>query len=135
MDLIKGKYIVLYDGDCGFCNFWVRWILERDEDDHFMFAALQSQFGQNFLKKNNLSQEKFDTLYLITPSGSYFERSSAVMQIGRTLGGIYTSFQLGILLPKAFRDFLYNKIAKNRQKLASARCLLPTAEERRKFIV
>ena len=32
--LIKSKmkniYILLYDGDCGFCNHWVRWVLDNN---------------------------------------------------------------------------------------------------------
>jgi predicted DCC family thiol-disulfide oxidoreductase YuxK len=48
---IQNKHIVLYDGDCPMCNYWVNFILKRDDKNKFMFAALQSDFGQDFLKK------------------------------------------------------------------------------------
>ena len=36
----KNKYIVFFDGECGVCNFWVQWILERDTKDQFMFSEM-----------------------------------------------------------------------------------------------
>ena len=47
------KYFVLYDGECGFCNFWVHWILKKDTKNNFLFASLQSDFGQQFLNERN----------------------------------------------------------------------------------
>jgi hypothetical protein len=31
----KRKILYFYDGDCGFCNFWVQWILKNDKKDNF----------------------------------------------------------------------------------------------------
>ena len=30
----SNKYYVFYDGECGFCNFWVHWILKKDVKDN-----------------------------------------------------------------------------------------------------
>ena len=64
---LKDKFIVFYDGECGFCNHWVQWILEKDTKDKFLFSSLQSEFGQKFLNDRNLPNEIFDTLYLWKP--------------------------------------------------------------------
>ncbi len=36
---LKDKFIVFYDGECGFCNHWVQWILERDKRISFRFFS------------------------------------------------------------------------------------------------
>lgn len=128
------KYYIFYDGDCGFCNHWVQWILKHDKKDDFIFAALQSEFAQNFLKERNLPTVEFNTIYLWKPEEYYFQKSKAILKIASILGGKYKIISLLSYLPTFITDFGYNIIAKNRMKLASQKCYLPTSKERKKFI-
>jgi predicted DCC family thiol-disulfide oxidoreductase YuxK len=41
---------------------------------------------------------------------------------------------LGRVVPRPVRDTVYNAIARRRLSLAAPRCLLPTAEERARFL-
>ena len=36
---IGDRLLVVYDGHCGLCNGWVRWLLRRDRRDRLRFAA------------------------------------------------------------------------------------------------
>lgn len=126
--------IVLYDGDCGFCNFWVQWILNRDLHDRFRFASLQSQYGQDFLRNHGLKTEDFDTLYFIS-DGHFYKKMYAVIRIGQIMGGAYAGLTALRVLPKILLNKIYDKVAENRKKIAGESCLLPTPEQRRKFIV
>lgn len=128
------KYYIFYDGDCGFCNHWVRWILNNDRKDLFRFAALQSEFGQVFLAERGLENKHFNTLYIWKPGEFYLKKSQAVARIARLLGGKYAMMARLNVLPRALADKLYDQIAKRRLKLAAPNCLLPTPEERKKFI-
>ena len=38
--------LMLYDGLCGFCNWSVRWVIERDRHDRVRFAPLQSGIAE-----------------------------------------------------------------------------------------
>ncbi|MCY0977676.1 DCC1-like thiol-disulfide oxidoreductase family protein [Chryseobacterium wangxinyae] len=135
MDInFKNKNVVFFDGDCGFCNFWVQWILERDRKDRFLFASLQSEFGQKFLSDHNLETKQFNTLYLLKPDGKYLSKSGAVLKIARLLGGIYAPLNIGIILPKPLRDHIYDLVSRNRMKLAAQKCFLPDPHQRKKFI-
>lgn len=129
-----GKHIVFFDGDCGVCNFWVQWILKRDHNNRFLFASLQSDFGQTFLSERKLNTEVFNTLYLWKPNHYYLEKSKAVLQIANILGGIYKLSVIGKIIPRFFSDTIYDLISKNRMKLANQKCYLPTPDERKKFI-
>ncbi|MDQ1097397.1 MULTISPECIES: thiol-disulfide oxidoreductase DCC family protein [Chryseobacterium] len=127
-------YIVFFDGECGVCNFWVQWILERDTKDQFMFASLQSDFGQKFLSERGLDTQVFNTMYLWKPNSYYLIKSSAVLEIARLLGGIYQLSAIGKIIPQFLRDKLYDVVSKNRMKLANQKCYLPTPHQRKKFI-
>lgn len=130
----QDKHIVFFDGDCGVCNFWVQWILERDKKNRFMFASLQSDFGQKFLSERGLNTKVFNTMYLWKPNRYYLEKSRAVLKIADLLGGIYKLSAIGKIIPKFLSDKVYDKVSENRMKLANQKCYLPTPEERKKFI-
>lgn len=130
----KDKHIIFYDGDCGFCNFWVQWILKRDYKDQFVFSALQSELGQQFLSERHLATKDFDSIYLWRPESYYLKKSDAAIKIGQLLAGIYSISIIGKILPLSIRDNIYDMIAKRRKSLMAGQCLLPTAKERKKFI-
>ena len=132
--IVSSKYHILYDGECGFCNFWVEWILKNDNKDQFLFASLQSNFGQEFLIERGLPKDQFNTLYLWKPDSFYLTKSDAVFKIADIIGGKYKLLSYLSALPKIFRNPFYDLISKNRQKLASQKCYMPTPEERKKFL-
>lgn len=42
--IAQGKKIILFDGVCNLCNTWVQRIIEKDANDIFRFASLQSGY-------------------------------------------------------------------------------------------
>lgn len=128
------KYYVFYDGDCGFCNQWLQWILKNDLKDQFLFSSLQSDFGQKFLKERGLENKEFSTLYLWKPNLFYLKKSQAALKITRILGGRFGIVGNLNFFPSFLSDFVYDQIAKNRTKLASQKCFLPNEKERAKFV-
>lgn len=128
------KHIVFFDGECGVCNFWVQWILERDKNDQFMFASLQSDFGQKFLSERGLETKVFNTMYLWKQNDYYLTKSRAVLQIANLLGGIYKFSAVGKLIPSFLSDKVYDIVSENRMKMANQKCYLPTPQEKKKFI-
>lgn len=127
--------IILFDGVCNFCNFWVNFIIDRDKKDHFKFAALQSSFGQEFLERNNFNSKSFDTFILIEDEKFYI-KSTAALRIAKHLKGWPQFVYPFIFLPAFIRDFFYNIIAKNRYKFFGKKnsCRIPTSEEKAKFV-
>ncbi|WKS95491.1 thiol-disulfide oxidoreductase DCC family protein [Riemerella columbina] len=130
----ENLYYLFYDGDCGLCNRWVQWVLKYDKKDQFRFAALQSDFGQKFLRERQLPTKDFNTLYLWKPNDFYLEKSDAVLEIARQLGGQFWLLYAGKVVPRVVRHWVYDAVAKARFRLAKPTCLLPTAAERHKFL-
>jgi len=127
--------ILLFDGVCNFCNFWVNFLLDRDKEDKFRFTPLQSEIGEKFLKKLCLSTKDFDTFVLIDED-KYYIKSTAALIVAKNLTGLWKMLYVFIIIPRPIRDSLYNLVAKNRYKLFGKReaCRIPTSEERNKFL-
>jgi predicted DCC family thiol-disulfide oxidoreductase YuxK len=132
---MQNHHIILFDGVCNFCNFWVNFIIDRDKDDIFKFAALQSEAGQKLLNKFNLKAEDFDTFILIDGE-IYFTKSTAALKIARKLNYPVKVLYYFIFIPKFLRDLIYSLIAINRYKFFGKRdvCKVPTENEKKKFL-
>ena len=132
---MQNHHIILFDGVCNFCNFWVNFIIDRDKDDIFKFAALQSEAGQKLLNEFNMKTEDFDTFILIDGE-IYFAKSTAALKIARKLNYPVKVLYYFIFIPKFLRDLIYSLFAKNRYKFFGKRdiCRIPTEEERNKFL-
>ncbi len=128
------KYYLFYDGDCGFCNFWVQWILKRDLNDRFLFSALQSDFGQQFLKDRNLQTVVLDSIYIWSPGHFYLKKSQAVLKVLQILYGTYSWGFVLQIFPTFLLDVFYDVISKNRFRIKYGSCYVPTDKEREKWI-
>lgn len=128
--------IILFDGVCNFCNFWVNFIIDRDKNDSFRFAALQSEKGQTLLRKYGLNTNDFDTFILIA-NEKYYSKSTAALMIAKKLKSPLRILYAFIILPKFLRNFLYDIVAENRYKIFGKRdvCRVPTPEERNRFLI
>jgi predicted DCC family thiol-disulfide oxidoreductase YuxK len=133
--------VLLYDGVCGLCNRFVRIILKRDHKDRFRFAALQSNFARAILGRHGLNPDVLDTVYLVfdygLPSERLFSRNEAATAVLKELGGFWR-FWAGVLdlLPRRFRNWRYNLVARNRYRFFGKyeTCPLPKAKDRYKFL-
>ncbi len=133
---MNNQKIILFDGICNFCNFWVNFIIDRDKKDDFKFAALQSDNGQKLLETFEIDKIAFDSFVFIDGEKVY-TKSTAAFKICKSLKGIWKYFYFLIFIPKPIRDFIYTIVAKNRYKYFGKRdaCRLPTEQERVKFLL
>ena len=128
--------IVLFDGVCNLCSGAVLFIIKRDRQAKFLFASLQSRFGQQQLKKLGLERDTFQTIILIR-GADVFYRSNAALEIARGLSGLWPSLYLLKIIPAFIRDALYNYISRNRYKFFGKKdvCMIPTPELQSRFII
>ncbi len=127
--------VLLFDGVCNLCNTSVQFIIDKDPESKFNFASLQSDIGGELLKQFNLSNEQLDSVVLIKNDKAY-TRSSAALQVLRTLGGAWSLLYGLIIIPKPIRDIIYDWVAKNRYKWFGKQesCWLPTPDLRARFL-
>ena len=138
---VSSNPVILYDGICGFCNSTVQFILKRDSQDLFRFAALQSEFARPILKKHGVNPDVLESIRLVSDYGLPTERmemrSTAIINIFRQLGTFWR-VSAGVLsiVPLPLRDWGYNLVAKYRYRLYGKydTCPLPEANDRHKFL-
>lgn len=120
---------------CNFCNFWVNFVIKRDNRDIFRFSALQSDISKEIINRINYDISNPDTFILIIGE-DYYTKSTAALKVCKELSGMIKILYPLIILPKFFRDFVYDLIAKNRYKLfgKTDSCRIPTEEEKLKFL-
>lgn len=125
--------IILFDGDCNFCNYWVKYVIERDKKDLFRFTSLQSETGKELLKKYDLKDD-LETVVLIKNNKAK-TKSSAALHIFKGLGSIYQLVIVFIIVPKFIRDSVYSLVAKYRKRLMTNQtCIIPTQQVKDKFL-
>jgi predicted DCC family thiol-disulfide oxidoreductase YuxK len=129
------KSIVLFDGVCNLCNWFVNFLILRDKKNTFLFGSLQSTEVKAILKKNNHTVDNLSTVILLEKNRLYTQ-STAVLKIIRKMGGLWPCLYGFIILPKFLRDPAYNLIAKNRYRLFGRRdaCMIPTPELKARFL-
>ena len=130
------KYdIVLFDGVCNLCNFWINWLIGKDQRRKFRYAALQSAGGHDLLKKTGKNPNLLASVVLIQ-DGRIYTESTAVIRIAKRLGGWFSLMQLFMIIPGFIRNAIYRLIAKNRYKWFGERntCRIPTKEEQSLFL-
>ena len=127
--------IVLFDGDCHFCDSSVQFIIKHDHKGIYYFAPLQSKRAQVLLEKHQISFD-LNSLVLIENEEAYI-KSTAVLSICRNLHGIWSLFYVFNCTTKKTFKLFYDVIAKNRYKWFGKKthCKIYPEEIRKRFLV
>ena len=107
--------IVFYDGDCGFCNQSVQFILKNRSHNQFEFVALQNDKAKSLLAPFNIDIS-LETIYVMQNEKVY-EKSTAVLKLVNELKGKYKFLKIGYIFPRFFRDWIYDIVSRNRHKI------------------
>jgi predicted DCC family thiol-disulfide oxidoreductase YuxK len=70
--------VVVFDGECAFCNRWVDFLLHFDRRDVFRFTARQSESGTAFSRQAGLPEGGIGSI-IVVDAGRV--RSSAVLRM------------------------------------------------------
>jgi predicted DCC family thiol-disulfide oxidoreductase YuxK len=136
--MAQRRPVILFDGVCNLCNSAVQWVIERDVDQRFHFASLQSDAARRELE-GVLEGEEIDALpdsIVLIDSDGVHTRSAAALRIARGLGSPYALLRLAVVVPRPLRDAIYNLIARNRYRWFGRRdtCMTPTADVAARFL-
>jgi predicted DCC family thiol-disulfide oxidoreductase YuxK len=133
--------ILFYDGTCGFCATSVQFILNHEGPRKWLrFATLQGALAAS-LRGRHPQLNDVDSVVWFEPATEtrkerVLVRSSAGLAAARYMGGIWKVLAwIGWCVPRPLRDVVYRLVARNRHRLVrNDTCLLPTPEQRARFI-
>jgi len=126
--------VILFDGVCVLCSRWVAFVIAHDPAARYRFVAIQTPLGGTLAARFAIDVENPETNVIVTGGRAYFKLDSALVALADFPGWRWT--RIAYALPRPVRDFLYDRIAKNRYHLFGRRdsCLVPTADVRARFL-
>jgi predicted DCC family thiol-disulfide oxidoreductase YuxK len=117
----KSEY-VFYDGHCGLCHRAVKFILKHDRSGSaFRFAPLQGETIQSRVPADRLASLP-DSFVVLTRDGTLLMRSNASLYILQSLGGGWKILaNILHVIPRSFRDLVYDFVARIRYRVFGRR--------------
>jgi predicted DCC family thiol-disulfide oxidoreductase YuxK len=126
--------VIFFDGVCGLCNHWIDFVLARDRNRLFHFAALQGETARDWLQID--PNAVLSSVVLVDATGIH-RKTDAVWRMLVQLGGIWRiAGWLLRLVPRPIRNWGYDFIARHRYRWFGKKesCRLPTPDERARFL-
>ena len=111
--MTKNYEIVIYDGICVLCNYFIRFINRKDKKAHFKVTNLQS----DFTKTKYPEILAVDSVAVILENGKILQKSKAVFYILQKTKVLPLVRILIYVLPTFFSNIIYDFIALIRYKL------------------
>lgn len=105
--------LIVFDGVCIMCNGFAQFVAKRDAGKRFLFTEAQSALGSALFRHYGLDAENYETILLIE-NGRAYGRMEAIVRIVSQLGAPWTWAKAILVLPRAARDWLYDRVAGNR---------------------
>ncbi|MFC6332077.1 thiol-disulfide oxidoreductase DCC family protein [Paenibacillus septentrionalis] len=131
---MKPQTILLYDGECSFCNRTVQWIIVRDPRANIKFASQQGELGMQ-LRAHYKIPDDVDSLVFIDQNKAYVY-SEAALRVTKHLHRAWPFMQLLLVIPVSIRNAAYRYFAKHRYQWFGKQhaCLIPTPEIRARYL-
>jgi predicted DCC family thiol-disulfide oxidoreductase YuxK len=106
--------IILFDGECPFCNKWIYFAKSKLQKSEISFFPFKSSDGLKIAKE--LQIENQNSVVYIQDNIPFF-KSRAVLKICKQLQFPYNLLYFFTISPAFLLDFCYDFIAKRRLKL------------------
>jgi predicted DCC family thiol-disulfide oxidoreductase YuxK len=129
------RKIVFVDGYCNLCHQLVQILLLLDTQNTLFFSSLESSFSTTFFSEKHSTILSINSVVFYDGNELYF-KSDAILKVAHTLGFPFSLCQIFFLIPKGFRDFIYDLVAKFRYKIfgKNSVCHITAKEENVKFL-
>jgi predicted DCC family thiol-disulfide oxidoreductase YuxK len=128
----KSYQIVFFDGDCAFCNKFIIYLIKKDKHDRLRFAHLDSSFAKVTL--NN--QPRIPDSIILYANEKFYFKSDAILMILKELNALGILPGIFGLIPRKFRDWMYDLFARYRYIIFGKQnnCITPSRKLREKIL-
>ena len=127
--------LMLFDGLCNLCSASVNLALALDRRGVLKFCPIQSVYGQALAARHGLDPAD-PTTFVFFEHGQALTRSAGALALAARLEPPWRWARAFRIIPKGWRDGLYDWIASHRYRLFGRRrvCRLPSQAERDRFV-
>ncbi|HSL22857.1 MAG TPA: DCC1-like thiol-disulfide oxidoreductase family protein [Vicinamibacterales bacterium] len=117
---MDGRFVLVYDAECPFCEGWARWLARVDTQGRFRFSSRGADYGRRLLA-DRPELRAIDSVIFVAP-GHVYVRSDAAIRAAVALGGAWRAVAILLLVPRFLRDAVYRGVALVRRRLARNAC-------------
>ena len=133
-DFPDDRPLIVFDGECALCSGFVRFVLEHDRARRFRLVTAQSALGAALYAHYGRKSGDYET-HMLIENGVATYKSDAGLRMLAILSAPWSLSDAARVLPRALRDWLYDRVAANRIAWFGARaCYVPTPADADRFL-
>jgi predicted DCC family thiol-disulfide oxidoreductase YuxK len=127
--------VIIFDGACVLCSGFAAFVLRHDRAGRFRLLAAQTPLGEALYRHFGLRYGEFDT-YVLVEDGRARVKSDAALRIFGRLGFPWSLLAAARIVPRSWRDAIYDLVARNRVRWFGVRdtCYAPSAADAARFV-
>ncbi len=127
--------VAVMDAECAVCSWGARMIHRLDHSGTVRICPIQTPLGAALLRHYGLSPDD-PSSWLFIDEGVAHVDFEAIVHAGRRFGGWGSVTRALLILPKPLRDWLYQRLARNRYRLfgRADMCSLPDPDFQRRML-
>lgn len=111
--------LILFDGDCVLCSRVARFVHKRDAAQRFKFVAIQCSYGHALAARFGVNADNPETNVVVADGVAHFKGDAALAVLTRLPRWRWTRHAR--ILPRALRDWIYDRIARSRYRIFGRR--------------
>lgn len=133
MKSINEKPIIFYDEVCALCNYSLKFLINNDKRNFFLFSPLQGQIAKQMLDEDY--QKNLNT-FVIVNNNKIHTKAKAIKFLIRNVEG-FKKFRFLLLIPSPIIDLFYVLVGQIRYKVfgKTKNCLYLDNRFKNKFLV
>lgn len=127
------KNLIIYDGECGFCNKIMIFIAKKDKNNHYKFVSNTSKIAREILDQKGMVEVSEKTI-IVMDNNEIFIKGKAIKVIAKNIVLNPILKRIIAITNEKLLNIGYTIIAKNRLLLTNNSCEIPPKEVLEKFI-
>eukprot|EP00752_Nemacystus_decipiens_P010523 g9371.t1 len=130
--------VVLFDGECNFCNSGVWMMISNSKKRNLRFCAQNSEIGLSLLHSFGQDQERLSSIAVLDKHGHLYTRSCAIVHIMARMDTPFPAAAAVLkAVPRPIRDAAYGFVSRRRHMFGteSMACRIPEDDEVERFLL
>lgn len=125
--------LIVFDEDCGFCSYWVDFIIRHNKKNSCFFVGLDTELGHHLIDKYQLHD--IDSIVFIDDNIAKVY-SNAILNILKNMDKPYCFLYYLHVLPLSLLDYTYKLIASSRHSFTKTTdvCIQQSQNSKKYFL-
>ena len=125
--------IIIYDGECGFCNKFIMFIAKNDTENVFRFTPNDSNLAKSIFSKKDINPKFVEETIFLQTEQFLYTKGKAIKEVFKRIPRYKYIYFLLMFINKYLIDLGYNFFSRIRKKIQLNNCEIPSKQIMEKF--